>query len=226
MNWPDSFQNNKKVEGVKGTTTIGVTIKNGVILGADKRAAAGHVIASKTAEKIKPVTDKVGITISGSVAGAQILHKWLRSEVARLSIDSERAPTVSSVANLTATILHSNFRQLLPFQVHFLIGGIEKGTGKLFFLDHTGSLQQDKYIASGSGSPIALGMLERTYQKGLTKEEGIKLALDAVSTAINRDVYTGNGMDIATIDKEGFNLLSTEELKKYAEEIDLIVKSS
>ncbi|NIQ07785.1 MAG: proteasome subunit beta, partial [Candidatus Korarchaeota archaeon] len=90
---------------MKGTTTVGMTFKGGVVLIGDKRAAAGHVVASRTARKIKPITDDIGLTISGSVAGAQILYKWIRSQISRLIIDTERKAMVSGVANLTSTIL-------------------------------------------------------------------------------------------------------------------------
>lgn len=214
------------VEGVKGTTTIGITFEKGTILAGDKRASAGHVVASKTAKKVKPITDKVAITISGSVAGAQMLYKWIRSQISRLAIDTERESTVSSVANLTATILHANFRRLIPFQVHFLIGGEEDGKGKLFYLDHTGSLQEDDYIASGSGSPIALGILERKYKKDMGEDEAIKMALDTLSSAIKRDVYTGDGIDVAKIDEEeGFKLIPIEELKEYAKDLDILIRT-
>lgn len=216
----------EKMKALKGTTTIGLTYQNGVILAADKRASAGHVVASKTAKKIKPVTENIAITISGSVAGAKILHKWLKAQISGLSIQAERDVKVSAVANLTSTILHSNFRRLVPFQVHFLIGGREEGDGRLFFLDHTGSLQEDDYVASGSGSTVALGILEREYKQGMKKNKAMKTILNALSHSIKRDTFTGDGTDIGVIDEKGFKLLSIDEISNYAEDLDIVIRSA
>jgi proteasome beta subunit len=42
-------------ESMKGTTTIGIVFKDGVILATEKRATMGYMIASKKAKKVYKV---------------------------------------------------------------------------------------------------------------------------------------------------------------------------
>ena len=199
---------------LKGTTTVGVTFKGGVVIAADKRASAGTFIASKRAKKVHNITDKIIFTISGLVADAQVLVKWIRTQLKLQTLSTGREPLVSEVANLTATVLHSNFRTLLPFMVHFIIGGIDIRGPHIYFLDHAGGRNEEKYIATGSGSPIALGILEDGYREDLTEEEAILLALRALRGAISRDAATGDGIDLAIVTDKGTKYLTPKEIEE------------
>ncbi|MEM1867904.1 MAG: proteasome subunit beta, partial [Thermosphaera sp.] len=55
----------------------------------------------------------------------------------------------------------------------------------------------------GSGSPVAFGVLEQGYRDGMSLEEAKELAFKAVSSAIMRDSFTGEGIDILVIGPEG-----------------------
>jgi len=203
-----------EMNALKGTTTVGVTFKNGVVIAADKRASAGTFIASKRAKKIHNITDKIVFTISGLVADAQVLVKWVRSQVMSLIYSTEREPLVSEVTSLTATVLHSNFRSLLPFLVHFIVGGVDRLGPHIFFLDHAGGKNEEKYIATGSGSPVALGVLEDGYKDGLDEDEAVNLALRALRSAISRDAATGDGVDLAIVTNKGTRYLTPKEINK------------
>jgi len=218
------FSNDKKDMVLKGTTTVGVTYPRGVVIAADKRASAGTFIASKKAQKIHPITDNIVFTISGLVADAQILVKWIRNHVKRMSIEQNRPPLVKEVANLTSMLLHNYFRTLIPFMVHFIIGGIDPTGPHIFFLDHTGGAQEDKFISTGSGSPVAYGVLEAEYRRDLTEEDAIKLALRALRSAIKRDAATGDGIDLAVITREGVKVFKPEEIEKYLKDLDVILR--
>jgi len=205
---------------LKGTTTIGLVFRDGVVIAADKRASAGTFVASKRAVKIHPITDKIVFTISGLVADAQVLVKWVRTSVYRTFLQIERDPLVSEVASLTSLVLHSNFRTLLPFLVHFIIGGVDVKGPHIFFLDHAGGVNEDKFLATGSGSPVAMGILENEYREGLDRDDAIRVALRALRGAIRRDTATGDGIDLAVVTDEGTRFYKPDEINGFLKGLD------
>lgn len=215
--------NSNNYYALKGTTTVGVVFKDGVVIAADKRASAGTFIASKMAKKIHPITDKIIFTISGLVADAQILIKWIQSYVRRISIERDRDPLVKEVASLTSVLLHNNFRSLLPFMVHFIIGGIDQFGPHIYFLDHVGSIHEGKYMSTGSGSPVAYGVLESEYRPDLDEKSAISLALRALRSAIRRDAATGDGIDLAVVKPQGYRFFKREEIEEYLRDLDKVL---
>ena len=83
----------------------------------------------------------------------------------------------------------------------------------LFNIDMFGSVENKNYVTTGSGSPVAYGLLEEEYNKDLTLEDAKVVALRAVKAAITINIGTGDGINVALVDKDGFRLL-TEEQKK------------
>jgi proteasome beta subunit len=76
-----------------------------------------------------------------------------------------------------------------------------------------GSLDQKKYATTGSGSPVAYGLLESEYHDGLGVDDAKVIALRAVKAAITRNIGTGDGINVAIIDKQGYRLLTKEQKK-------------
>ncbi len=184
-----------------GTTTVGILVRDGVVLAADKRATAGYYVAHKHVKKIIPVDDRIVITTAGLVADAQMLVNWIRTEIMYYKLSQKKPMKVRSVTTLLANVLFSNSR-FYPYIVQLLVGGYDDAP-RLFNLDWFGSMTEEKYIATGSGSPIALGVVEDGYSEDLNIEEAEKLAVRAVASALKRDTATGNGIDVAVVTREG-----------------------
>ena len=83
-----------------GTTTIGIVCKDGIILAADKRATAGHMIVDKQAEKVHVISDDFAVTIAGSVSEAQLLIKLIRAELKLKEVRTNKRPSAKEAANL------------------------------------------------------------------------------------------------------------------------------
>lgn len=215
--------NPKDNYALKGTTTVGVVYRKGVVIAADKRASAGTFIASKKAQKIHPITDRIVFTISGLVADAQVLVKWMQNYVRRISIERGRPLLVKEAASITSVLLHTNFRSLLPFMVHFIIGGIDQFGPHIYFLDHVGSVHEGKYMSTGSGSPVAYGVLEAEYKGDLDRESAIMLALRALRSAIKRDAATGDGIDLVVVTDRGYKFFKPDEIEKYLDDLDRVL---
>jgi len=184
-----------------GTTTVGLLCKDGVVLAADKRATMGLFVASKTAEKLNMIQPHAWMTIAGSVADAQYLIEVLRAESSIFNLKAEKPMGVKAIATYLSRIM--NYYKGY-FQVGLIIGGYGLNGPGLFNLGAYGSILPEKITAVGSGSPYAIGVLEAQWKEDLTVEEGMKVAAAAVRSSIIRDVFSGNGIDVVGIKKDGY----------------------
>ncbi|HEU97650.1 MAG: archaeal proteasome endopeptidase complex subunit beta [Fervidicoccaceae archaeon] len=196
---------NTNEKALHGTTTVGLLAKDAVILAADRRATAGTFIAHKRTRKILRVGDKMALTTAGLVADAQVLADFLNVELRYLTITRKQPVSVREAAHLLSLILYRY--KAFPFYVQLILGGYDSSP-RLFSLDLFGSVLEEKYAATGSGSPIAMGVLEEGYREGLEPEEARKLAVRAVQMALRRDSATGDGVDSVIISREGIKEFS------------------
>lgn len=196
---------------LKGTTTVGIKCTDGVVFASERRASMGNLVAHKVAEKVFKIDDHIGTTIAGSVSDAQVLMKYISAEVALYKMRNGEPISVEAAASLCANILHSS--RGMPLYVQTLLGGVDEEGAKIYSMDPTGGMVEDKFVSTGSGSTFAYGVLEDRYHDDLTMDEGIDIALKCLKSAVARDVYSGDGLLVATIDAdEGFKMLSEEEI--------------
>ena len=201
-----------------GTTTLGIMCKDCVILAADKRATAGNLIANKNMDKVIPISDRMVLTTAGTVSDIQLLIKLVKAELKLKSIRVEREPTVKEAANLLTNIIYNNIRKMsmIPGITHFLLGGVDEKV-KLYDLYADGSIADiDDFVASGSGSVIAYGLLEATYKKDLSEAEGVELAIKSVNAALQRDSASGGGIDVFVINKSGIKKAAHKDVSSMA----------
>ena len=196
---------------LKGTTTVGLKCRDGVVFATEQRATMGNLIAHKNAQKIFKIDDHIGATIAGGVGDAQSLMKYISAEVALYRLRNGARISVESAATLTANILHSS--RFYPFYVQTLLGGVDDNGPSLFSLDPAGGVIKDNLISTGSGSPVAYGVLEDRYNEDIDVEEGVEIAIRAIQSAMERDAFSGNGVLVATVTKEGFKMVPEEEVK-------------
>ena len=200
---------------MKGTTTIGVVCKNGVILSSDTRVTMGYFVAHKKGKKIYKIDDHLAMTIAGTVADAQWTVDVLKVNAQLYKLTNKRKMPVSAAARLIANLLFSN--RYSPLITQVLIGGVDDTGSHVYSLDPFGSLTEEKCVATGSGSPIAYGVLEDQYRENATVEELLPVVVRAVHSAMKRDAASGDSFDVAVIDERGFRELTEEEKKKILE---------
>lgn len=201
-----------KPKGVQtGTTTVGLVCKDGVVLASDRRATMGYLIASKDIDKIYPVSDRIGMTIAGGVGDAQTLIRWMTSEIKLYELKNEKPITVEAAATLLANILTQY--KFYPFFVQLLIGGMDERP-RLFSVDMLGGITEEKLTSTGSGSPIAYGVLEELYHHDRDISVNLQIAAKAVSAAMKRDAASGERVDLVTLTRAGFRRYEKEEISK------------
>ncbi|MFA5049438.1 MAG: archaeal proteasome endopeptidase complex subunit beta [Candidatus Micrarchaeia archaeon] len=196
-----------------GTTTVGLVSTDGIVLASDRRATMGYLIASKDIDKIFEIGDGIGMTVAGSVGDAQKLVRWMRAELQLYKLKHGKQITMDAASTLLANIL-SQYK-FYPFYVQLLIGGIDKTGGHLYSVDMLGGVTEEKLTSTGSGSPIAYGVLEELYSESYDCIQNSKVAAKAVSAAMKRDAASGERVDLVVIDKKGFRRLTKEEVKKF-----------
>ena len=194
---------------VPGATTLGVVCRDGVILASEKRVAYGYLIVSKGVKKVFKLTDQIGAACAGLVGDMQILAHEVEAQANLYSMDVGRKISVRSAAKLMANILFN--RRYAPLITQTIVGGFDEEGASLYVLDVLGSLIPDKYAAVGSGTEIAVGVLEEGYKEDMKLKEAKDLVTRAIKSAISRDVMSGDGIDFLIITKEGI----TEETIKF-----------
>jgi proteasome beta subunit len=197
---------------LKGTTTIGVVCKDGVVLSSDTRVTMGYYVAHKKGKKIYKIDDHLAMTIAGVVADAQQIVDLLKVNAKLYKLNNERRMPVSSAARLLANRLFSS--RLAPMVTRVLVGGVDDTGSHVFSIDPLGSLTEEECVATGSGSPIAYGVLEDRYKEDSTIQDIIPVVVKAVDSAMKRDTASGDSFDVAVIDSKGYRELDDETKKK------------
>lgn len=198
-----------------GTTTVGIQCSDAVVIAADKRATMGYLIANKNVTKIIEISDNIAVTIAGGVGDAQMLTKYLRSQMQLYEFRRKKKPTVKAAATLLSNILFGGKGGFFPYYVQMIMAGIDEKGHHLYTVGPDGSVLDDEYISTGSGSVIAYGVLEDNFKKNMSVSEAVGVAARAISAAIQRDVYTGNDMDVFVIDKDGIKQLEKKDIEKH-----------
>jgi proteasome beta subunit len=153
----------------------------------------------------------MAMTIAGGVGDAQVLVRWLQSEVDLYRLKRGSPMSIKAASTLMANILNS--RKFTPFYVQLLIGGVDLDGNHMYSLDSAGGSIPDKFVTTGSGSVFVYGVLEDHYKDGMTVEEGMDLCIRGISASMKRDSASGDGMNICSITaKDGFKLLTKDEV--------------
>ena len=196
---------------LKGTTTIGVVCEDGVILGSDSRVTMGFYVAHKHGKKVYQIDEHLAMTIAGSVADAQKAVDILITNARLYRINLGRPLPVSSAARLLSNILFSVRGALLA---RVLVGGVDDSGSHVFSIDELGSLTEEKCVSTGSGSPVAYGILEDKYREDASIKEMLPVIVKAVNASMKRDSASGDSFNISVIDSKGYRELGEKEKKQ------------
>jgi len=194
---------------LKGTTTVGIICRDGVILASDTRVTMGFFVAHHKGKKIYKIEDHLAMTISGNVADAQRAVEILRVNAQLYRLNTARPMPVNSAARLIANLLFSS--RYAPLIAQVLIGGVDDTGPHVFSIDPFGSITEEKCVATGSGSPIAYGVLEDKYKQDAAIKDMLPIVVRAVDSAMKRDAASGDSFDVSVIDKKGYRELTEKE---------------
>ena len=187
-----------------GTTTLALKFKDGVIIASDRQATT-YYKAGKVQKTFMLTKEEslVGVSIAGSAGDAVSLVDLMRSELKLYKFENGHQASVKTATSLLSVIMYNGYRRYQPYFVQFLVGGVDHTGGHVYSMDMIGSITDENYASTGSGSLFALSKLEDGWKPDMTKEEAKALAIRAIKLAANRDLYTGYGVDVLIITKDG-----------------------
>jgi proteasome beta subunit len=197
-----------------GTTTVGLIIKDAVVLAADMRASMGHLAYDEESQKLYKITDNIAVTNAGAVGDSLTIIRFIKSQAKLFEIEREKKVSVKAVATLLSNVLNAN--RYYPFIVQLIIGGIKEKPELYEVTPFGGLLERKKFAVSGSGTELALSFLDQNYREGLSESEGIDLAVKAVKAAKKRDIYSGGiSVTVMVIDRNGIREFRKDTVKGF-----------
>jgi len=203
----------------KGTTTVGITCKDGVVIATEHRATMGTLIAHKKTQKLFKIDDNIGLTVAGLVGDAQTLARYLKAEAELYRLKRGANMPIRAAATMLANIL--NGRSYYPYWVQLIVAGVDEDGFHVYSLDAAGGSIPDDYATTGSGSPYVYSILEDYYKPDMSLNDTIDLAIRGISIAMKRDAASGNGISVASITKKEFKELDDADVTKRIEKMKL-----
>jgi len=212
------FQVQYAQEAVKrGLTALGIKVKEGVVLAAEKRVRS-KLVEEVSIEKIFQVDEHIGAAASGLIADARVLidHARIEAQVNRLRYDEPIS--TQSLAKRLGDIkqLYTQHGGVRPFGARLLIAGVGADGPHLFETDPSGVVAAYRAQAIGGGASTVIEIFERRYDEGMSLDDAILMALEAVRAVIEGDLESDKvEMAIIATEMKRFKKLSSEELAKY-----------
>lgn len=197
---PSSLQMTGPLEVAQGTTVLGLRFADGIVMAGDRRATAGYAIADAKMKKVFAADDFSAIAIAGAAGQAVETVRLFQLELEHYEKLTGDRLSLEGKANRLAQMIRANFPLAMQGLVVVpLFGGYDVGRseGRLFYYDATGGRwEEEDYQATGSGAQPAKNSLKKRWRPGLSHEEALRVAAEALIDAAEDDVATG-GPDLS-----------------------------
>ncbi|ORX86734.1 N-terminal nucleophile aminohydrolase [Anaeromyces robustus] len=194
-----------------GGTTMALAGEDFCIVAADTRQSDGYHINCRYAPKAHQLSDKTVIGTSGFYADGICLVKRIKQRMEWYYHQHDKVMSTPALAQLLSVMLYQ--KRFFPYYCFTILGGLdEEGKGCVFDYDSVGNVERVKYQAEGSGKELLqpfldsqIGLKNRATDDvlDLTEEKAIKIVKDAFSSVTERDIHTGDCVEIYIIRKDG-----------------------
>jgi len=183
-----------------GATAVGISFDDGIVLASERRIAYGNFLVSKSTKKTFPLTPNVAAACAGLVADMQLLSLQIKALAKIRKMEIKRDVPPNSIAKMMSNLMYE--RRFFPLLTQVIVGGLVDKPS-IYTLDPLGSVLPDEYAAVGTGAEMALGVLDQSYKEKLTEKEAVELAIKSIRAATMRDSFSGDGIDVLVINKQG-----------------------
>ncbi|NOZ82232.1 MAG: archaeal proteasome endopeptidase complex subunit alpha [Euryarchaeota archaeon] len=203
------FQVEYAREAVKrGTTSLGIRYRDGVLLAVDKRITS-RLVEARSIEKIFQIDENIGAATSGLVADARVLVDRARVEcqVHRITYNEPIDLEVLAKRICDFKQLYTQHGGVRPFGIALLIAGVND-TPRLFETDPSGALIEYRATAIGAGRNTAMEIFEKEHRDDMSLDEAIDLAMK-VMNEVTEGRMSEESIDMAVVE------LSTMKFRKF-----------
>lgn len=233
--WPDrtlgaSAGASGNVDVPHATTIVALSSSEGVVMAGDRRATMGNIIAQRDIEKVFPADEHSVVGIAGAAGVAVELVRLFQVELEHYEKIEGVPLSLDGKANRLATLLRGNLGMAMQgLAVVPLFAGydLDRGRGRIFSYDVTGGRYEERdHHAVGSGSVFARGSLKKLYRSGMSTDDAVMAAVEALYDAADDDSATG-GPDltrrifpvIAVAEVDGVRVLADAEVGTVVERV-------
>ena len=209
------FQVEYARESVKrGTTTVGLKFRDGVLLIVDKRIAS-RLIIPQSIDKVYKIDEHIGFATSGLVADARQLVDRARTEcqINRITYSSRIPVDVLTKKICDFKQSFTQYGGVRPFGTALLIAGSDENGMHLYETDPSGAFQSYQAGAIGRGRNSVVEFFEKHWKENMTMNAACKLGLEALRDSLD-DELNGDAVEIAVLNSDGYLLLSRDEVSK------------
>ncbi len=215
------FQVEYAREAVKrGTTTVGLKYRDGVILIIDKRITSPLIVPSSI-EKIFKIDEFIGCATSGLVADARVLvdRARIESQINKITYN-ERIPVdvlVKKICDFKQN--YTQYGGVRPFGTALLIAGVDEKGVHLYETDPSGAMMSYKAGSIGSGRSTVMEIFEEKYRSSLSMDQTINLGLSALLAATDESSLNTMAIEIGVVKKnQPFSKMDVKKVIKYVKE--------
>ncbi|KAJ2007306.1 Proteasome subunit beta type-6 [Coemansia thaxteri] len=205
-----------------GGTSLAIAGADFVIIAADTRQSDGYSINTRYDPKAFELSNKTVIATTGYAADAKRLVEVMEQKAQSYFHKHERVMSTPAMAQLLSNTLY--YKRFFPYYVFPILAGLDsQGKGAVFTYDPVGNMERTVYVACGSASALVQPFLDNQVgfanqraadpNRLLDRETARKIAIDAFTGATERDIYTGDWLEIFTIDQTGVHR-EKRELKR------------
>ncbi|OQX21725.1 MAG: proteasome endopeptidase complex, archaeal, alpha subunit [Candidatus Altiarchaeales archaeon A3] len=200
----------------RGTTTIGICFKDGVLLAVDKNIMS-KLIVPDSIEKIFMIDNHIAVAVSGLVADARrlVADARLMSQRHHLLYAEPITPFSLTSQICEEKQVYTQWGGARPFGISLLIAGVVNKEWQLFETDPSGAFTRCYASAIGMKKKEVEEIFEKKHEVSMSKDEAMKLALSALNFVADGKTNAEN-VDMTIIET------NVEKIKK--EEISEILE--
>lgn len=215
---------------------MGVSGSDFTILAGDTRSVSGYNINTRYEPRVFKIggDDETGeganivLSVVGFSADGRALKERLDAIVKMYKYQHGKPMTVRACAQRLSTILYQ--KRFFPYYAYAILGGLdEDGKGALYSYDPVGSYERQQCKAAGAAASLIMPFLdnqvdyknqyipgsgvghalEKKLPEPLPRKTVEQLVRDAFTSAVERHIEVGDGLQMLVITKDGIEEIFT-----------------